>query len=77
MKRQVEVIRQVKTGILLLITLKKYPHLRCYDFSLRHMSFLVSLLWTSLAVFAVGCIEECHERGQSKCILRKFETSAR
>ena len=41
MKRQLEVIREPKTGIrLLLIKFKSYPHLRCYDFSLRYMSFL-------------------------------------
>ena len=47
MKRQVEVIQELKTGRLLSdlrSILKSYPHLRCNDFCLRYTSFLAYAL---------------------------------
>ena len=75
MKRQVEVIRELKTGKRL-SDLKGYPHLRRYDFSLSYMSFLAFVL-DNQAVFTSACLNDYFERGQSKYILRKFETGAR
>ena len=46
MKRQVDVIREPKTGRrhYYRSNLKSYAHLRCYDFSLRYMNFLAFAL---------------------------------
>ena len=55
--------------------LKVIHILWCYDFSLRYMSFLAFALDNS-SCFCSWLIEDYHERGQSKYILRKFETSA-
>ena len=41
------------------------------------MSFLAFAPFALCAIFLVHCLEDYHERGQSKYILRKFETSAR
>ena len=52
--------------------------LRWYNFSLRYMSFTLCFLYSLLLKnISVGCLEDYHERGKSKYILRKFETSAR
>ena len=55
---------------------KSYPHLRCYDFSLRYISFLAFALDNSNCFYS-WLSRGYYERGQSICILRKFETSAR
>ena len=41
MKRQVEVMRELKTGkgLLLIINLTICPYLRCHDFGLRYLAF--------------------------------------
>ena len=41
MKKQVEVMRELKTGkrLLLIINLTIFPHLRCHDFGLRYLAF--------------------------------------
>ena len=53
MKRQVEVLRKLKTGIRLLLSkFKSYPHLRCCDFSLRYMSFLAFALGNSSCFYS-------------------------
>ena len=55
MKRQVEVRTR---RWLLLIKFKKLSTFKI----LRYMSFL-ALVWTTLAVFTVGCLEYYYERG--------------
>ena len=52
MKRQLEVIRELKNARgLLLINFKNYPHLRCYNFSLTYMSLLVFACFGQLQPF--------------------------
>ena len=60
MKRQVELIQELKTGRLHTDQiLKSYPYLRWYEFHLRYMT----LLWTAVADFTVGCLEDYYQIG--------------